>query len=269
MLVGMLVALGAGLLAGYPALRRRGLFLGLTTLGLALIIDRFVFNAEIFQGGPGGLLVERPTLFGLELDSDRAFYFFELVVVVLVLLVAHNLRSGRLGRVLAAMRDSETAASSIGIGMRRAKLFVFAVSSAMAGLGGALLTQANQNWDTVTFNPVLGLFWFVAVVVCGVSSAGGAMVAAALYVAIPRFLDLDIQSAIGVFGLAAVFLGRIPGGLVAQFGRIGRWLRFQVTAQYREARRPVPEPPPAPVPTAFADRVLADRAADRAAGAGR
>jgi hypothetical protein len=106
---------------------------------------------------------------------------------------------------------------------------------------------------------VLGLFWFVAVVVCGVSSIGGAVLAACLYVAIPRFLDLDIQSAIGIFGLGAVFLGRIPGGVVAQFGRIGAWLRDQVREQYVEARRPVPPPEPAPVPTAFAERVLAER----------
>ncbi len=259
MLAGMAVALAAGLLAGYPAVRRRGLFLGLTTLGLALIIDRFVFNAELFKGGPGGLTVERPSLFGLDLDGDTAFYFFELVVLALVLWLAHNLRTGRLGRVLAAMRDSETAARSVGIGMRRAKLFVFAVSSAMAGLGGALLTQANQNWDTITFNPVLGLFWFVAVVVCGLSSVRGAILAAVLYVVIPRWLDLDIQSAIGIFGLGAVFLGRIPGGLVAQTGRLSHWLRDQVEAQYRAARRPPPAPEAPPVPTAFAERILAER----------
>ena len=260
MVVGAGAALGAGLLAGYPALRRKGLFLGLTTLGLALIIDRFVFNARLFQGGPGGLTVERPSLFGLDLAGDQAFYFFELAVVGLVLVLAHNLRTGRLGRVLSAMRDSETAAQSVGIGLRRAKLFVFGVSSAMAGLGGALLTQANQNWDTATFNPVLGLFWFVAVVVCGVSSVRGAILAAVLYVLIPRQLDLDIQSAIGLFGIAAVFLGRLPGGLVAQGGRLGDRLRARLAEQYRAAGAPAPPAPVAPVPTDFAESVLAEAA---------
>ena len=257
MVVGALVAMGAGLFAGYPALRRKGLFLGLTTLGLALIIDRFVFNAELFQGGAGGLTVERPTLFGLDLSGDWAFYFYEVVVVGLMLVLAHNLRSGRLGRVLAAMRDSETAAQSVGIGLRRAKLFVFGVSSAMAGIGGALLTQANQNWDTVTFNPVLGLFWFTAVVVCGVSTARGALLAAALYVLIPRQFDLDIQSAIGLFGIGAVFLGRLPGGLVAQFARLRRRCA-------RGSRRAVPDGPQAgcrrAAPRAGADRVRRARA---------
>ena len=259
MLFGALVAVGAGMLAGYPALRRKGLFLGLTTLGLALIIDRFVFNARLFKGGPGGLVVERPHLFGLDLAGDRAFYFYELVVVGLVLVLAHNLRSGRLGRVLAAMRDSETAAQSVGIGLRRAKLFVFGVSSAMAGIGGALLTQANQNWDTSTFNPVFGLFWFTVVVVCGVSSVRGAILAGVLYIVIPRSLDLDIGSAIGIFGLGAVFLGRMPGGAIAQLSRLGHALRTNVARQYVVARRPAPAAPPVPAPTAFAERILAER----------
>ena len=258
MVVGALAATIAGLVAGYPALRRKGLFLGLTTLGLALIIDRFVFNTALFLGPPGALTVERPTLFGIDLAGDTAFYFYELVVVALVLLLARNLRSGRLGRVLAAMRDSETAAQSVGIRLRRAKLFVFGVSSAMAGVGGAMLTQANQTWDVTTFNPVLGLFWFTAVVVCGVSSIGGGVLAAVLYVLIPRQLDLDVQSAIGIFGLGAVFLGRLPGGVVAQAGRAGRALQAAVAAQHRALRRPAPAPDPAPVPTAFARRALAD-----------
>jgi branched-chain amino acid transport system permease protein len=256
MVAGGLVALGLGLLAGYPALKRKGLFLGLTTLGLALIIDRFVFNARMFKGGPGGLTVERPTLFGLNFTGDRPFYFFEIAVVVLCLLLARNLRSGRLGRVLAAMRDSETAAQSIGINLRRAKLFVFGVSSFMAGIGGALMAQSGRNWDNNAFNPVLGLFWFVAVVVCGISSLGGGVLAAVLYVFIPRQFNLDIASAIGFFGLGAVFLGRLPGGLIAQPTRFAQWFRSRVGEELRVAAEPLPDPEPLPEPSPFAETVM-------------
>jgi branched-chain amino acid transport system permease protein len=266
MLFGALAAAGIGLVAGFPALKRKGLFLGLTTLALALIIDRFVFNEELLQGGPGGLTVERPSLFGLRLEGDIAFYFFELAIVAVVLILARNLQSGRLGRVLSAMRDSETASESVGIRLRRAKLFVFGVSAAMAGVGGAMLTQANENWDTATFNPVLGLFWFVAVVVCGITTVWGAVLAAILYVLLPRLLDLEIQKAIGLFGLAAVFLGYMPGGLSAQLSRMGRSIQHQVVEQYKAARRPAPAPPPTPAPSAFAERILAERVlADRGA----
>jgi branched-chain amino acid transport system permease protein len=266
MVVGAAASMLAGLVAGYPAMRRKGLFLGLTTLALALIIDRFVFNTRLFLGPPGSQTTVRPHLFGWDLSGDTAFYFYELVVMGLALLVARNLRSGRLGRVMAAMRDSETASQAIGIQLRRAKLFVFGVSSAMAGVGGALLTQANENWDVNTFNPIFGLFWFTAVVVCGVSSIAGGVLAAVLYVVIPRWLDTDLQSAIGIFGFGAIFLGRLPGGVVAQGQRLGALLRTSLAEQHRLARQRAraaanPEPAPSPpVPTAFAERVLSERA---------
>ena len=261
MIGGAGVALLAGLAAGHPALRRKGLFLGLTTLALALVIDRFVFNAKLafIAGGPGEFVVARPEILGYDLSSDTAFWFYEVVVVAIVLVLAHNLRSGRLGRVLAAMRDSEVAAASVGIGLRRAKLFAFAVSSAMAGLGGALLTQVDENWDVATFNPVFGLFWFVAVVVCGVSRIRGAILAAVLYTAIPRIFGLDVVSAVGIFGLAALFLGRLPGGLVGLGDKLPNLARAKLAELYREAKQPPPEPPPLPVPTAFAERILAER----------
>ncbi|HEU5085751.1 MAG TPA: ABC transporter permease [Acidimicrobiales bacterium] len=261
MVPGALVAVLAGLVAGYPALRRRGLFLGLTTLGLALIIDRFVFNEQLFQGGPGGLTVTRPTVFGIDLRGDVAFWFYEAAVLALALFVARNLRTGRLGRVLGAMRDSDVGAESVGIDLRRAKLFVFGVSSAMAGIGGALLTQANQSWDTTTFNPVLGLFWFTAVVVCGVSSTGGALLAALLYVGVPQVLGLDVQSAVGIFGIGAVLIGRSQGGLVAQLERLRVAVPRRLDDEYRAVlarRRPAPVPP-LPL-SAFGARILQERA---------
>src|SRR4029079_234879 len=96
MVFGAGVSMLAGLAAGYPALRRKGLFLGLTTLRLALIIDRFLFKPQIFQCPPGSLTVLRPSLFGIDLNGDVAFYFYELTVVVLMLALARNLRSGPL-----------------------------------------------------------------------------------------------------------------------------------------------------------------------------
>lgn len=262
MVPGVLVSVVAGLVAGFPALKRKGLFLGLTTLGLALLIYQFVFNAQLrwIVGGPGMLQVRRPSLFGLDLGSDQAFWYYELVVVIVVLALVNNLRSGPLGRVLAAMRDSETAASSVGIDLRRSKLFVFGISSGIAGLGGAMLTQADQNFDANTFYPVFGLFWFTAVVVCGVSSIRGALLAAGLYVAVPRITGQDVQSAVGIFGFGALFLGRLPGGLVAQLQRVPAVLQRGLLAAWRDAEkasRPV-EAPPVPQPSAFALQVLGE-----------
>ena len=264
MLPGAGVAMLAGLAAGWPALKRKGLFLGLTTLALALFIDRFVFNApdvDLFAGGPSGLVVQRPTFFGIDLTTDTSFWFYELAVLGLMLLLARNLRSGRLGRVLAAMRDSETAAQSVGIDLRRSKLFVFGVSSAMAGIGGAMLTQADENWDVNTFNPVFGLFWFVAVVVCGVASIRGAILAAVLYIVVPRVTGLDVLAAIGLFGVvAALLLGRMPGGIIGVAERLPTILQRTLARAWREtqAEQQVPDETPQLVPSEFARRVIDD-----------
>ncbi|MEY2460708.1 MAG: branched-chain amino acid transport system permease protein livM, partial [Acidimicrobiaceae bacterium] len=261
MFVGAGVAMVAGLLAGFPALRRKGLFLGLTTLGLGLLIDRFVFNSGLFSGnGSSGLVVHRPTFFGIELTSPKAYYFFELVVAALALLLANNLRSGRLGRILGAMRDSETAAKAVGIDLRRYKLFIFAGSSFIAGLGGALLSMANGAWDVNQFNPVFSLFWFVAITVAGISSLSGAVLAAVIYVMLPLAIGQDIQASVFFLGIAALFLGRLPGGLIGVLRRVPVWViaaaRKEFDAIQQRAKEPVAEPAADLLPTAFAHTVL-------------
>jgi branched-chain amino acid transport system permease protein len=261
MLVGAGVAMCAGLLAGFPALRRKGLFLGLTTLGLGLLIDRFVFNSGLFSGdGSTGLVVHRPSLFGLQLTSPKAYYFFELVVAALALLLANNLRSGRLGRILGAMRDSDTAAKAVGIDLRRYKLFIFAGSSFIAGLGGALLSMANGAWDVNQFNPVFSLFWFVAITVAGISSLGGAVLAAVIYVMLPLAIDQDIQASVFFLGIAALFLGRLPGGLIGLLRRIPVWITAAARKEYDEIRQRAAEPVAEPAadlrPTPLAQTVL-------------
>ena len=261
MVVGASVAMLAGLLAGFPALRRKGLFLGLTTLGLGLLIYQLVFNSNLFSGGgSSGLSVHRPSLFGLQLSSPKSYYFFELVVAALALLLANNLRSGRLGRILGAMRDSETAAKAVGIDLRRYKLFIFAGSSFIAGLGGALLSMANGAWDLNQFNPVFSLFWFVAITVAGISSLGGAVLAAVIYVMLPLAIGQDIQASVFFLGVAALFLGRLPGGLIGVLRRVPVLItaaaRKEFDAIQQRAKEPAAEPAPDLRPTTFGHTVL-------------
>ncbi len=262
MLVGGGAAMIAGLVAGYPALKRKGLFLGLTTLGLGLVIDRLVFNTSLFANDTGDTVVHRPSLFGWDFTSSISYYYFELVVAALALLLANNLRSGRMGRILGAMRDSETAAKAIGIDLRRYKLLIFAGSSFIAGLGGALLSMAEGAWDPNSFNPVFSLFWFVAVTVAGISSLGGAALAAFIYVMLPLALGQTIQASVFFLGVGALFLGRLPGGLIGLLRRIPPWLAAAGREEYRRVRRadePTASVVPVWRPTPFALTVLGRR----------
>jgi branched-chain amino acid transport system permease protein len=229
MLVGALAALALGLLAGYPALKRRGLFLGLTTLAIGLLAYQFVFSSNVFAGGTGGLTAHRPTVLGLSFAGDRAFYWFELFWVILVLVLARNLRSGRLGRILAAMRDSETAARSVGIDLRRYKLFIFSVSAFIAGIGGTLMAEQTQVFTPFAFDPFTSLTWFLVVVVAGVGSLGGAVVGAVVFVMLNTFVHHSGFSDL-IFAILALFIGYLPGGSLAG-------MAIQLSARVRDPRR--------------------------------
>ncbi|MGI8663667.1 MAG: ABC transporter permease [Acidimicrobiales bacterium] len=251
MVLGGFVAMGAGVLVGYPALRRRGLFLGLVTLSVGLLLDRFVFQSNQFAG-TNGLQVTRPAFLGIDLDSDKAFYFFELVVLGSMLLLTRNLRSGRLGRALAAMRDSEAGAKSIGLNLRSYKLFIFGVSAFMAGIGGAMLAQQGRSFSFQSFQSLNSLFWFAAVVVAGVSSVYGAVLAGFLYVGLDIVVGQDGASQ-ALIGFAALALGLLPGrSLLGLFRHLAdqleaSWLHYRDAAARRSlaAANPVAyEPSP-------------------------
>lgn len=248
MLLAAALTVPVGIATGYPALRRKGLILGLATLAMGLVIFA-VFNTPFFT--QRGLEIRRPVLFGLDLDGARSFYYFELVFVVLSLLLAANLRSGRLGRILAAMRDSEQGATATGISLRKYKLFIFATSAAMASFGGSLLAQQSRSFSAQDYSPLVSLFYFTAVVVAGLSYLSGAVVAAALYVALDAVTGVEGASLL-VIGVLALLIGRLPGGLV------GSLLRRRVGGSGQRPRgRPVePEATADLEPSPFARRVL-------------
>ncbi|MCU1590179.1 MAG: ABC-type transporter, integral rane subunit [Frankiales bacterium] len=218
LLCAMVAAGLVGLMTGYPAIRRRGLFLALTTFAVGVTVSRFVFQEPAFTSG---LQVHRPAVLGMSLAGDRAFYAFELVCLLAGLLVVRNLRSGRLGRALVAMRDSEDGARAVGINLRALKVFLFTVSAALAGLGGGLLAQATLAFDPNDFDPVASsLFWFTAVVVFGADSAAGGVAAAGLVVAVGA-LSGTAEAALVPVGVLALLLGRMPGGLAGVVRGLG------------------------------------------------
>lgn len=262
MLVSSILVGFVGALVGYSALRRRGLFLGLTTLAFGLIIDRFIFENPYFLSN---LDVSRPNLFGLSLDGERAFYWFALVCLGVVFIGTDRMRRGRLGRKLAAMRDSETGANSIGLDLRAYKLLVFSASAAIAAFGGALLVQQSRGFSStsigpVAFDPFHSLFWFTAVIVAGASYLSGSVVAAVLFVSLDLAVGRSGASTL-VIGVLALFMSRFPRGIVGTFmealqgGRAPRWLQQAYAATHRPPADAFPVEPELR-PTPFATKVL-------------
>ncbi|MFI1579140.1 ABC transporter permease [Embleya sp. NPDC020630] len=233
-----LLVVPVGLLTGWPAIRRRGLTLALTTFAVAAVVSRFVFAQPRFTTD---LALDHPWPF----DGERSFYALELACLVLVLLVVRRLHVSRLGRMLVAVRDHERGAAAAGVDVSSAKVFVFAVSAGVAGLGGALLGMGGRAFDAAAFDPVLGLIWFAAVVVFGVDSAAGAVLAAGLVVALDAATTAGMSTI--VIGGLAVLLSRMPGGVSATLLRLAA------------GPAPVPAAPPAPVRLSPLGRTLRER----------
>jgi branched-chain amino acid transport system permease protein len=213
--VGAVLVIPVGWLTGWPAIRRRGLFLALTTFAVGSVVSRFVFLQSSFVSD---VRISLPAPF----IGDRAFYLFELACLGGALLLVSNLHQGRLGRALLAVRDDEAGALATGIDVRRIKVFVFSVSAALAGLGGVLLSQSLRAFDAPSFDPIQSLIWFAAVVVFGIDSAAGAVIAAAAIVGLDAGFTPGASTI--AIGTAALLLGRMPGGVLYSLRRLAAYV---------------------------------------------
>ena len=176
-LAGALVAAGSGLVAALPALRLRGLALSLSTLTLALLADAIAFPTAWIGGPPSGITVPRPTLgpISFATDSTRPFFVLVLGIVVVTGFFVRRLLRGATGRGLDAWRQSPMAAAGLGYSPNRTKVVVFALSAAVAGLGGGLWGSLLQVVSPADFTYADSLLFVVIVVTVGVRSVAGAV----------------------------------------------------------------------------------------------
>ena len=160
-----------GFLIGFPALRLGGLYLALTTFALAVAVPQILkVNAlEGLTGGVQGLTTDKPDPpFGLPISADQWIYLFTLAIGAVVFMLGWNLKRGRTGRAMMAVRDHPLAAEAMGINLAVLKTRTFAVSAMFTGIAGALSTIAVQFVAPDSFNFFLSITIFVGLVVGGV-----------------------------------------------------------------------------------------------------
>ena len=174
--MGALTAALLAILVGLPALRVKGLFLGVATFALAVATSIILFDTKIF----GWLLpraIPRPKIF-ISFDGETPFYFLCLVAFVLTLLFVRNLRSSRFGRLLIASRDNDAALQSAGVSIVKIRLQAFAISGAIAGFGGALIAFQLRTVTAAAFGANESFQLFIYAVLGGVSSIAGTLIGA-------------------------------------------------------------------------------------------
>jgi ABC-type branched-subunit amino acid transport system ATPase component/ABC-type branched-subunit amino acid transport system permease subunit len=173
-----------GVVIGLPALRIRGLLVGVVTLTLAAAVESVWFENNSIDGGASGLPVPVPRVFGLDLgigsgsDFPRpAFGLLCLVVLIVVAVAVARLRTSRLGSAMLAVRADERSAAAAGINVARIKLIGFAIGAFTAGLGGCLLAYQASNVTSDAFTAIGGLALFTTVFLAGITSVSGGLLA--------------------------------------------------------------------------------------------
>ena len=211
MLSGALVAV----LVGVPALRLQPLTLGITTLLFASAVPSLLLNRDTLgRWLPDEL--PRPLVLGIDLSSQRSFYFLTVVVLTLVVGAVTGLRRSRTARVLLAARDNEPAAQSFGISVLRARLQAFALSGSLAALAGALFAYQQTGVKAESYDVGTSLIVFSFTIIGGLGSVGGALCGFALLAALSLTLSGHPFWFAVITGLSGVVLLLVAPGGIAQ-----------------------------------------------------
>lgn len=233
---GLLAAL-IGIVVGLPALRLKGIYLGMATLSFGFIIEEVFARWESVTGGNAGKSIEGITMFGLSIGSGQGFYFVCLVITVACTLGILNLLRSPTGRAFVAIRDSEISAQSMGIHLAYYKTLSFSISAALAGFAGALYAHNLRFISPDQFNLLQSIDLLLMIVIGGLGSVHGVFLGAIFLIILPQGIS-EIK------GFLPDFIGQAPGlksviyGLVLiifilfePMGIYGRWLKVRTYLQ--------------------------------------
>ncbi|MCU1356017.1 MAG: branched-chain amino acid ABC-type transport system, permease component [Acidimicrobiales bacterium] len=218
----VVICAAVGALVALPALRLKGLYLALATFAFALFCEQTVFPRQ--QGfSQGTAKIGRLHIGGFTTNSDRANLVLLAVSFVVLGVIVTALRRGPFGRRLQAMKDSPAACATLGLDLTALKLQVFALSAAIAGLGGALYGGWRQQVGVEQFSMLKGalpgLPLVLLAVVGGIAAVAGALLGGLLLAVVPLVGDYhpELRDLMTVLpGLAGISLASNPDGAIAQ-----------------------------------------------------
>jgi branched-chain amino acid transport system permease protein len=257
-LAGVLTGI-VGVLVGFPALRLQGIYLVIATISFGAIVEEILARWESVTHGNEGMKLRTLEILGQTVPRDSpGFYFLCLGVLILVIIAALNLLRAPTGRAFVAVRDSETAAKSMGIDIAAYKVRSFGISAAITGLAGCLYAHKLSFISPEMFTLLLSIEFIIVIIIGGVFSLHGAVLGAIFIVMIDPFLTAlkdDVPTLIGnfvsVFGTDGPTVQRVqdkaasiasaPGLKGAIYGLIilgfilfeptglyGRWLKIKL-----------------------------------------
>lgn len=202
----MVISAIAGLAVGLPALRLQGLQLAIITFGVSAAFPQLLLKLGSVTGGVSGLsidLLDTPAF--LRDNSDLWLYLIALACAGIAVLIVFLMLSGDTGRSLRAQRDNAQIAEALGVNLTKTRLWAFAVSSALAGLGGGVFAILNGYISPQSFLAVLSINLVIGSIVGGSTSLIGAFLGGLFMVFVPSWAS-EINLALGdiIYGSALI-----------------------------------------------------------------
>lgn len=211
-----MVATVLGAIIVSPALRLRGHYVAIATLGIGAIVAAALLNFEWLTHGPLGVTnIPAPNFFGHRVDNPRDFYLLSLGVMLICVAIVVQMQRSHIGRAWRAIREDETAAQASGIPVATYKTLVFAIGGFIAGLGGSLLAHQYTYISPDVFNISISILVLTIVVLGGLANTLGAIVGTIVLVGGPELFRPLHDIRIFAYGLLLLLLIRFrPQGLL-------------------------------------------------------
>jgi len=237
--VGAIFAAASGFVFSLPSMRLRGLYMALYSLVFTLFFQNLISRQDVpalfhvFQGAIGQNAIPDIMLGGFRwrLNDGLPYYYLAMGLLVVSAVVLKKLLDSRFGIAFRGVRDAETYASTLGIGIFRVKIIAFAVSSLFIGLAGSVLTLFYGAIGITILNTSNMLLFFSMVVIGGLGTFLGPVVGAMILVPLDLYTTRYGAWRLLVSGLAVLFVVLIaPEGVV---GKIEGFLRSRSARQAR------------------------------------
>ena len=222
--LGALVGCIFGILLALPVMRLRGDYLAIVTLGFGEICRLILENWNDFSFGPSGISGISPAgLFSIRLSIYHLtiyLYFIVLCLCLLTIFVVRRLQNSRIGRAWIAVREDETASQAMGIDTAKAKRTAFAIGAGWAGMMGVIFAAKTTFINPASFNFIESAMILAIVVLGGIGSISGLIIAALIIVILPEYLRVFSDYRMLVFGMAMVLMMIFrPHGIVPHVRR--------------------------------------------------
>jgi branched-chain amino acid transport system permease protein len=214
LVAGCVMALVAGAVLGLSTLRLGGHYLAMVTISFQQIVTLVMINAIWLTKGPDGVSkIGRPSLF----LSSQSYLAFCVAMLALVGYIVWHLPETRLGRAMRAVRDNELAAGVNGIDVFRTKVYAFAISAVLGGLGGGLFAGGFAYISPDQFSFAESIVFLTMSLLGGVASPIGSAIGTGLLILIPewlRFLKSVPGLYLAIYGLSVILIIRfMPDGI--------------------------------------------------------